>query len=121
VARLATDPTAVRAAGLPREAIPRVTDTMLAAIVACTSATRDSGWVASMDVRALEIIRRRGFGFVDVGETDPTYLGSPSTPVALSIDAWWAGLGQLERRPFELAMAALQPAAPMAPALAKAA
>lgn len=86
VARLATDSAAVLSEGMAKSSIPLITDAVVRQIVECTCGEQGNLWVASMDVRALALFRSRGFEFVDVGETNPAYLGSPTTPVALSID-----------------------------------
>lgn len=86
VARLATDGAAILSEGMAKSSIPQVTDAVVRQIVDCTCGEQGNLWVASMDVRALALFRSRGFEFVDIGQTNPAYLGSPTTPVALSID-----------------------------------
>ncbi len=86
IARLATSSQAVRSEQIPVEAIPAITCAVVRQLVRVTSAEPGNFWVASMDVRALDLFRRRGFCFEDVGETDPSYIGSPTTPVILSMD-----------------------------------
>lgn len=101
VARLATDPQAVVAEGLSRQHIPRITDAVITRIIRTTAQENGNFWVASMDVRALALFRSRGFAFVDLGETNPAYLGSPTTPVALSIDACRAAFWQESRSRYD--------------------
>lgn len=97
VARLATDPTAICASGIDKREIVAVTDSVITQVIAHTSREPGNVWVASMDVRALSLFRSRGFAFADLGPTDPAYLGSPTTPVALSIDRCRAELWARDR------------------------
>ena len=87
VARLATSSAAITAERISREAIPEITDSVIREITLTSSRDRGNFWVASMDNRALGLFRHRGFAFEQLAETDPNYLGSPTTPVMLSIDA----------------------------------
>ncbi len=87
VARLATSSSAIAAESISRATIPEITDSIIQQITLTSSHDSGNFWVASMDNRALGLFRHRGFAFEQLAETDPNYLGSPTTPVMLSIDA----------------------------------
>jgi hypothetical protein len=86
VARLATSATAIVNERIPREIIPQITDAVLQQVTLASSRDPGNFWVASMDNRALALFRHRGFAFQQLADTDPNYLGSPTTPVLLSVD-----------------------------------
>ncbi len=88
IARLATSSPTIRNEQISAHAIPAITDAVVCQLVRVTTAEPGNFWVASMDVRALGLFRNRGFCFEDVGATDPNYIGSPTTPVILSMDAF---------------------------------
>jgi len=96
VARLATDVAAICQEGFSRETIPAITESVLGEIIRRTAVDGRNVWVASMDTRALALFRSRGYAFMDVGETNPAYLGSPSTPVALPVEAWRSHLRETQ-------------------------
>lgn len=86
IGRLAKHPLKIRNAGIFGRHRLAVVDDLIAEVV--NTCSRESGnvWVASIDIDVLALLRSRGFHFSPIGSTNSEYLGSPTTPVILSID-----------------------------------
>jgi hypothetical protein len=86
IGRLAKHPARIKRAGLLGRQKLAVVDELIAQMVYACSQEIGNVWVASIDVDVLMLLRSRGFHFSPIGKTNGDYLGSPTTPVILSID-----------------------------------
>lgn len=86
IGRLAKHPLRIKNAGIFGRQRLAIVDELIAQMVYTCSQEKGNVWVASIDVDVLTLLRSRGFHFTSIGETNNEYLGSPTTPVILSID-----------------------------------
>jgi hypothetical protein len=86
IGRLAKHPLRIKNTGIFGRQRLAVIDELIAQVVYTCSQESGNVWVASIDVDVLTLLRSRGFHFSPIGKTNSEYLGSPTTPVILSID-----------------------------------
>jgi hypothetical protein len=86
IGRLAKHPVRIRNSGISGCRRLAVIDELIAQVVYTCSQESGNVWVASIDVDVLTLLRSRGFHFSPIGNTNSEYLGSPTTPVILSVD-----------------------------------
>ncbi|MFI5304447.1 MAG: hypothetical protein ACHQYP_06585 [Nitrospiria bacterium] len=86
IGRLAKHPVRIKKAGILGRQKLAIVDELIAQMVYVCSQENGNIWVASIDVDVLMLLRSRGFHFSPIGKTNGDYLGSPTTPVILSID-----------------------------------
>ena len=70
--------------GVTEAVAHRAVDEVLASLVAHCGRHLDNVAFASIDVAVLELLRRKGFPFLALGEPVP-YLGSPTVPVVIQL------------------------------------
>lgn len=85
-ARLAKSEANIRDCGLSRLDSMVIGDTVIAYSVRHMHRLPGSICFASIDNAVLSVLRKRGFPFIDIGETNNDYVGSPTTPVAMSME-----------------------------------
>ncbi|MBI1823372.1 MAG: hypothetical protein HY200_08940 [Nitrospirae bacterium] len=101
IGRLAKHPHKIKKAGIYGRRRLEVIDELIAQVVYSCSQDRENVWVASIDVDVLALLRSRGFHFVPIGKTNSEYLGSPTTPVILSIDQCRSDIRELNLERYE--------------------
>lgn len=109
VARLAKDDVALAASGLRPSDGLAMTAALVRSVVQSTMRERGNVWFASLDHKVLELLRGRGFHFRALG-APVVYLGSPTVPSFLPVDACRRSIQQLYPDNYAFFFAAPAPA-----------